>query len=275
MKIYLDYVFFINFLFDFILLLGISIVLKRTISKTRLLLGSLIGGLSGFIILFEISSLSFFILKLLLGLLIVIITFCYKNIKYTINNFMYLIILSILLGGSLYLLNIEASKTIIGSYLSNNNIIYVILLIITSFIIITIYSKYINKSKKDTNNKYKTVFTINNKKYNLIGYLDTGNSLTYKNRPVLILNKNINIDLNNKKIIYIPFVTLNSNGVMKGILLKDVIINNKKYKNIYLGLSNDKFHLKDADIILNTNIKEEKYEINTKTNTKTKAIKRK
>lgn len=275
MKIYLDYVFSINFLFDFILLLGISIILKRNTSKIRLFLGSLIGGISGFIILFEISSLSFLILKLLLGLFIITITFSYKNIKYTINNFIYLIILSILLGGSLYLLNIEASKTIIGSYISNNNIIYTMLLIITSFVIIIMYSKYINTTKKDINNKYKTEFNINNKTYNLIGYLDTGNNLTYKNRPVLILNKDIKIDINNKKIIYIPFVTINSNGVMKGILLKEITISNKKYKNIYLGLSNDKFHLKDADIILNINLKEEKYEFNKKINKKNKKFKRK
>ncbi len=46
MKIYLDYIFLINFLFDFILLLGVSIVLKRNVSKLRLFLGSLFGGVS-------------------------------------------------------------------------------------------------------------------------------------------------------------------------------------------------------------------------------------
>ena len=179
MKVYLDYVFFINFLFDFILLLGISIVLKRNTNKPKLFLGSLLGGLSGFIVLLNISSSIFFILKLFLGLMMVIVSFSYKNIKYTMNNFIYLIILSILLGGSLYLLNIEASKTVLGNSITHNKL-YIILLIIIGFITVFLYSKYILKTKRITKNKYKTTLCINNKEINLIGYLDTGNNLTYK-----------------------------------------------------------------------------------------------
>ena len=258
MKIYLDYVFFINFLFDFILLLGISIVLKRNTSKVRLFFSSCFGGVSGFLILFDISSFSFFVLKLLLGLLMIIICFSYKNIKYTMNNFIYLIILSILLGGSLYLLNIEASKTIFGNSLMNNSI-YIILLLITGFIVTVIYAKYISRSKKGIVNKYKTTIYINDKPITLIGYLDTGNNLMYKNKPVLILNKNIDL-IFDKRFIYIPFATVSGKGVMKCFLVKDVIVDGKSFNNIYIGISNDKFHLGDADIILNINLWEEKDE---------------
>lgn len=258
MKVYLDYVFFINFLFDFILLLGISIVLKRKISKFRLLLSSFIGGLSGFIILFSISSFSFFILKLFLGFLMVIICFSYKNIKYTMNNFIYLIILSILLGGSLYLLNIEASKTIFGNSLMNRSI-YIILLLIVGFIVTVVYARYISRSRKGVVNKYKTVIYIKNKPINLIGYLDTGNNLVYKNKPVLILNKGIDIDFG-KSFIYIPCATISGTSVMKCFLVKDVIVDGKSFNNIYIGISNDKFHLGDADIILNVNLWEDNNE---------------
>ena len=261
MKVYLDYVFIINFLFDFILLLGISIVLKRNVSKLKLFIGSFMGGLSGFVILLNISSTIFFVLKLFLGLLIVVITFSYKNIKYTTNNFIYLIILSILLGGSLYLLNIEASKTVLGSSITNNKL-YIILLLITGFITIILYSKYILKTKKITKNKYKTTIYINNKELNLMGYLDTGNNLMYKKRPVLILNKDIKIDINNKKILYIPFSTLNSKGLMKCIKLNKIKIEKETFNNVYLALSNDKFQLKDTDIILNINLWEEENETN-------------
>ena len=273
MKIYLDYVFIINFLFDFILLLGISIALKRNTSKVKLIFGSILGGISGLIILLNVSSFLFFILKLLLGFLIVIVTFSYKNIKYTMNNFIYLIILSILLGGSLYLLNIEASKTVLGSNITHNKL-YIILLLTTGLVTILIYSKYITKTKKVTKNKYKTTIYINDKEINLTGYLDTGNNLMYKKKPVLILNKDINIDLNNKKVFYIPFSTLNSKGLMKCIKINKIKIEEKIFKNVYLALSNDKFHLKDADIILNINLWEEKNEtINSKTNTKIKRVK--
>ena len=255
MKIYLDYVFFINLLFDFILLLGISILLKRNVSKKRLFFGSIIGGLSGFLILLPISSYLFFVLKILFGLTIVVITFSYKSISYTLNNFFYLIILSILLGGSLYFINIEVSKTVFRDLPSSK--IYVLLLVIFGFVIIILSSKYILKTKKVLRNKYKVLFFLNNKKMSLIGYLDTGNNLMHKNRPVLILNKNIDINLNSYKVFYIPFTTVSGSGLMKCIKIDYIEIEKKKYNDIYLAFANDKFYLKNADIILNVNLWEE------------------
>lgn len=248
MKIYLDYVFFINFLFDFILLLGISIVLKRSILKRRLFLGSFIGGLSGLIILFDISSFFFFVLKLFLGFLIVIVTFSFRNIRYTMNNFFYLVILSILLGGSLYLLNIEVSKTGL-----TYNYVYIILLLLVGLIVTLIYARYMRSSKQVIVNKYNVSINNNGTRINLIGYLDTGNNLMYRKKPVLILNKDIDINFGNK-FIYVPFVTVGGSGVIKCFLVKDIIINDKVFKNVYIGISNDKFYLNDADIILNVNL---------------------
>ena len=109
-----------------------------------------------------------------------------------------------------------------------------------------------------------------------MGYLDTGNNLMYKNRPVLILNKDIKIDINNNKIFYIPFSTLNSKGLMKCIKINKIKIEKETFNNIYIGISNDKFHLKNADIILNINLWEEKYEKNnSKTNNNNQGSKRK
>ena len=268
MKVYLDYVFLINFLFDFILLLGISIVLKRSTSKTRLLLGSFFGGISGFLVLFDISSISFFLLKFLLGFLIVIVSFSYKNIRYTVNNFIYLVILSIIMGGSLYLLNINISK--VFDLYEMNRLVYIILLLIVGLIVTLVYSKYICRSRQGIINKYKTIIYVNNRAISFIGYLDTGNNLMYNNRPVLILNKDIDIDFDNK-FVFIPFVTVGGSGVMKGFLVEDVIVNNKSYKNVYIGISNDKFCLYDADIILNVNLWEDNdEEINKKDNSEVK-----
>ena len=66
MKIYLDLLFFLNFGFDFILLLVVSIILRRNVSLTRIVLGGLIGGLSIFILFLKINSFELFILKILI-----------------------------------------------------------------------------------------------------------------------------------------------------------------------------------------------------------------
>jgi hypothetical protein len=229
---------------------------KRNVFKTRLFLASFFGGVSGFLILFSISSFTFFCFKILFGLLMIIIAFSYKNFKYTMNNFFYLIILSILLGGTLYLFNIEISKTIIG-IIFKDKIIYTIMLLLISLIVTVLYAKYIIKSKQCIVNKYNVTINNDDKCLKLVGYLDTGNSLLYRRRPVLILNKDIKIDLTNKKIIYIPIATISGVSVIKCFLLKEIIINNKIFKNIYIGISNDKFHLEDTDIILNVNLKED------------------
>ena len=63
---------------------------------------------------------------------------------------------------------------------------------------------------------------------------------------------------------------------MKCIRLNKIKIEKQIFKNIYLALSNDIFHLKNADIILNINLWEDKNETNnSKTNSKNKRAKRK
>ena len=46
MKIYLDLLMILNFLIDFILLITVSIILKRNVSINRVMLGAFFGGIS-------------------------------------------------------------------------------------------------------------------------------------------------------------------------------------------------------------------------------------
>lgn len=260
MKVYLDYIFFINFLFDFILLIGVSLVLKRKLSKTRLFLSSIFGGISFFLVFLDISSFIFFNLKILFGLLMVIICFSYRNIKYTLNNLFFLMILSILLGGFLYFFYIEAGYSHIGMiFFPNNKKINIIVLLLLSIVLILIYNFYIKKQKFNNSTNYKCKLIYKGKKYNLNGYLDTGNTLTYYEKPVIILNKDIIKDDFN---LFIPFNALDKTGILKGFKT-NIEIEDTSFKNIIVGVSNDKFHLEGADIILNSKLWED---INEKNN---------
>lgn len=258
MKIYLDYVFFINFLFDFILLLTISIILKRNIKLKRIIIGSIYGGISTFIMFLELSSFIYFILKMITGLLMIIITFKYKDIKYTITNFIYLLILSILLGGSLYLINIEIGYEHIGMlFFTNGKKVNSIILLLISIIIMIIYTKILKKHKKEINLYYKVDLYINNKIIKLNGYLDTGNKLSspYTNKPICIINKGILNKINNYT--YIPYNTISGNSLMKCIKIDKIFISNIGYKyNVLIGISNEKLLLEGVDIILNINLLE-------------------
>ena len=140
MKIYLDAIFMLNFCFDFILLLSVSIILRRNISIKRLLLGSFIGGLSIFILFIKINNFELFILKFIISLIMLLITFKYRNLKYTLRNLGFLYMNSIILGGFLYFLNVQFSYKQEGLVFYHNGLsVNFIFLVIISPIIIYIY----------------------------------------------------------------------------------------------------------------------------------------
>ena len=106
MKIYLDLVLMLNFVFDFLLLTAVSTFLRRNISLTRLIIGSFIGGISIFTLFIHLNSFQLFLIKLFISIIMCLVTFNYRNLKYTLKNMFYLYTTSMILGGFLYFLNI-------------------------------------------------------------------------------------------------------------------------------------------------------------------------
>ena len=97
----------LNFFFDFILLLSVSILLRRNVSIYKIMGGAFIGGISIIFLFIELNNLTLFFYKLIISILMILISFGYKNIKYTFKNILYLYTASIILGGFLYFLNVE------------------------------------------------------------------------------------------------------------------------------------------------------------------------
>lgn len=258
MKIYLDYVFFINFLFDFILIIFLSILLKHNTKLIRIILSSLFGGISMFVMFLNISSLSFFILKMLLGIVMVIIAFGFKNFKYTFNNFFYLMILSIILGGGLYLLNVSRGYSNSGLvFFANGKKSNLFILLIVSVIVLFFYVRKLRKNK-DIDLQYKVQLYDNGKVVDLVGFLDTGNCLSdpFFKKPILIINKEI-YSFSGKKIL-VPFNTINGDSIMECFIVDKVYISNRGFFNkVLVGISPEKFKISGVDIILNKNLWED------------------
>lgn len=258
MKIYLDLVMILNFFIDFILLLTVSIVLKRKVNIKRIILGAFVGGISILFLFFNINSFLLFILKLIISILMVIITFKYENIKYTLINILYLYITSIILGGFLYLLNIEFSYKHVGIIFINNGLsINFIILIIISPVILYIYIRQ-NKLLKYTYSNYYDVELIkNNKSYKYIGYMDSGNVLvdSLTNKKVILIDKR-KILFNIKEFRLIPYMGVNGMNMIKVVKIDKLIFNNKEYDNVLLGIM-DNISLDGVDIILNRKLLEE------------------
>ena len=258
MKIYLDLVMILNFFIDFILLLSVKIILKRNIKLNKIILGSFIGGLSILLLFFNINSLFLFFTKIIISILMIITSFGYRNIKYTLVNFLYLYMSSIILGGFFYLLNIQFSYKHIGIIFINNGLsINFIFLLISSPIIIYIYIKQTKSLRYNYSNYYTIEIYLNRKKYKYTGYMDSGNTLTdtLTKKSVILIDKR-KLLFNIKEFRLIPYMTISGSSMIKVIKITKLVFNNKEYKNVLLGII-DKIELDGVDVILNRKLLEE------------------
>ena len=259
MKVYIDLVLILNFLFDTLLLITTAYILKRNIKPIRFIIGGLIGSLSTLLLFININSIELFLYKVILSILMNISTFSYKNIKYTLKNIFYFYIVSILLGGFLYFINNTFSYKHNGYIFYNTKNINIIILIVISPLILKLYSAQIKDLKNNISNYYKVNIYLNNHIINATAYLDTGNNLLdpYLKRPVIILNKKKMIyDINEFKMVLVPYNTIDSEGLLRCIIPDKVEINGIILNKVLIGISDNFININGVDLILNNNIKE-------------------
>ena len=243
MKMYIDLFFIFNVIMDYIIIMSTSILLKRRTSYIRMILSSLLGGISSLVLF---TSLNKIVIEVVSIIIMVLISFGYKGIRYLIKNILYMYILSILLGGIIYLFNIKVSNSMFLTYL---------IIIVISIEVMILYIKENKKMRSIYNNYYKVdIYFKDREKLSLIGFVDTGNNLydPYKKRPVIIVpNKYIKED----KYILVPYHTINGNGLLKCIKPDIIFIDGIGYKgNVLIGFS-DSFNFGDGvDVILHKDI---------------------
>ena len=243
MKMYIDLFFIFNVIMDYIIIMSTSILLKRRTSYIRMILSSLIGGISSLVLF---TSLNKIVIEIISIVIMVLISFGYKDIRYLIKNILYMYIISTLLGGIIYLFNIKVSNSMFLTYL---------IIIVISIEVMILYIKENKKMRSIYNNYYKIdIYFKDREKLSLIGFVDTGNNLydPYKKRPVIIVpNKYIKED----KYILVPYHTINGNGLLKCIKPDIIFIDGIGYKgNVLVGFS-DSFNFGDGvDVILHKDI---------------------
>lgn len=241
MKMYLEFIFIINFLLDFMILYGTKRILKLNKPNYRLLIGSIFGSFTTFLVFYDLNNIFLILIKSVLSLIIVFISFGLKTI---FTNLLYFYLISIILGGTLYLFD-----------LNNNYYFNFLLLILASPFIIFIIVKEFLAYKENYSNKYAVEIYIKKKKYSLEGFIDTGNRLVspLKKEPVIL----VNLNLNPRNVIYVPYKALNTSGIIPCIRPDRVTINNKEFNNCLIGLSKDKFSISGVNCILPNKFKEE------------------
>lgn len=253
MVIYIDLIIIFNFLIDLILLIGVSTLLKRKTNILRILISSLIGSLSTIILFYINNNILLLIYKLFTSILMIIIAFKYQNFNYFKDNLIYLYLLSIILGGTIYLLNDTVSLSNKGYIFKDNGLkINLFLLLLIAPIIII---KYINKQKHyqtEYQNYYQIEIYYNDKVIKDTAFLDTGNKLKdpYFHKPIILVNSSLIKD--HIKTFLVPYYTVNNKDILEVFSPQKIIVNNKKTKKALIGLSD--VNINGVKIILNKEI---------------------
>jgi len=238
MVIYIDLLIVLNFIYDYLILKVVSIVLKRNTKNIKIFISSLIGELSILLLIINCNYIELIICKILLAIVMNLIAFKYRNIKYLLINVSYFYMISIILGGFVYFLHI-------------NKVNYIIIMILIPLILIIYILQ--NFLRYNYNNYYDVVITYNNNhKIKVVGYLDTGNNIIdpISLKPVVLLNKS-KYKEHYKNYIYVSVKVLNHNTIIKCIKIKSIEINNHKIRNVLLGIVDDEIKIDGVDCLLN------------------------
>lgn len=245
--VYIDLLVIEDLIINYIVLTSTSLLLNRISKFKKIFLSSVIGTIPLVFLFINISKIQLLTIIFLFSIIMSVIAFKYIDIVYTIKNIIYMYFISIFLAGSLYLINTNILPTI------NNYIFNVILLIVLSPIITYLFIKSMKIIKINYSNYYfvdiyfkdKPMITINS-------YLDTGNTLKdpYSHKPILLVSKK-SINITSEKIILVPYNTIDNHGLIKCFKPDKIYIHNIGYrKKVLIGLI-DKIVIEGAEGILN------------------------
>lgn len=240
MKIYIDLFFIFNIIMDAIVIMGVCYILKRRTSISRIIISSLLGGFSSLILFTSINKI---LIEIISIIVMSVIGFGYKGIRYTIRNIIYMYLVSTILGGILYLFNIKI----------NNSLLYYLVIIVISIEVTVLYVKEMKKIRNNYNNYYKVGIYFDEEVLSLTGFVDTGNNLydPYKRRPIIIVNKKYERD---DKYIIVPYNTASGSGILRCVKPKYISIDDNIVKNVLVGYSSNIKLIDGIDVILHKDV---------------------
>lgn len=208
MTVYLDVIFLENMVINYIILYVTGIISKTQIKTKRLFLGALIGAIYSIIYyLLKLKLYSSFIIKIMLSIVIIYVSFNSKNLKDLSKKIILFYLSSFVFGGAtisiIYMVNSQ-SITIQNGVLVGNYTIRTILIgiIIAYFTVIIAFKNIKTKlSKKDL--ICDISIRLNNKEIKTKAMIDTGNLLKepITNLPVIVMEHTLLYDVIPKEIL--------------------------------------------------------------------------
>ena len=249
--VYVDLLFMQDLFINYVILYGIGILLNRITKFTKILLSSVIGTIPLIFLFCNFNSYTINIITFIFSIVMVVVSFDYKDIIYTIKNIIYLYLISTFLAGGMYLINTNFLPQI-NSYLFN-----MIILISLSPIITYIYIKSIDKIKLNSSNFYIVDIYLKDKpKITVNAFLDTGNKLIdpYTKKAIILVSKRIIGGLGMP--LLVPYNTICEHGLLECYTVVKIYIHDIGYRRrVLIGLIDD-IGIEGADCILNQRLLE-------------------
>ena len=182
MTVYLDVVFLENVLMNYIIIFATGIVIKDECRKWRILLASVVGAIYTIVMYLNIIPIySNFVMKLILSIVIVCISFQTKSFKKLVKNLIIFYFVSFVFGGCvfalMYFLKPQMVQIRNGVFVGGYPLKVALVGGLVAFIILQVSFKIVKTrlSKKDV--IYDVEVCINQKASKVKALLDTGNLL--------------------------------------------------------------------------------------------------
>lgn len=257
MTLYADVLFAINFSMDFLSLFITEMILHKKIHKKRILISGVIGGLYGvFEIIFSVGFMLGAIINVGVSLLMCYVAFKENKIgKFTGMLIMFWGV-SASLGGIMSLLYTFLNNMLL-EYIKNYSYTTVyngarFFVVASLTVVVSMTFTRIFNSKKSIKEVTINV-NINGIDFSLRGICDSGNLLTepITGKSVILVGNGTKLgkEIENKpdhQKRYIPYHGVENKGVLKGIVPKKILINNREMSAIIAPIKNRDFAGYDA-----------------------------
>ena len=273
MEVYIEYVILDNLIIDYLIVIFTSMFLSCKFKKNNILIAVAFGVVSA--VVFPLYSFTTFYLscvKIITGLIMVLLLKKYANFREFLTTCIVLFTLTFVFGGlclginSMFGIETTGGQVLINGFAFPVSIF--VLLASGYFYLFIQLIKYSKQKHKLSNFYFDVEIILNNKKYFLRGYLDSGNKLLDDGTPVVVVPlktfskifkeyplEKIPLGLAPNNPHYINTFSVNEVGKMLVLEIDKIEIKNnernKEYTNVKLGLSKANFS-SDFDILLHS-----------------------